>query len=102
MNDRRVTTVVEQQTWEDMEDEYDGDNNESNIIAQFNQMQNNISSSESVILHSYKNSPDEDGENLEDENEELQSTSAVVSFETIQQLTSVRSIQTAQIDLYSP
>jgi len=54
-----------------MEDEYDGDNNESNIIAQFNQMQNNISSSESVILHSYKNSPEEDSENLIDDNEEL-------------------------------
>lgn len=81
-----------------MEDGYEDHVNEQNIIAQFEQMNsNNNSSPESngVYLHSYKNSPESQmmisnvdndemefggGENLMDDNEELQS-SVMVSFE---------------------
>ena len=38
---RRVTTVEEQQTWEDMEDEYD---NEKNILDQYERMKNSSAS----------------------------------------------------------
>ena len=38
---RRVTTVEEQQTWEDMEDEYD---NEKNILDQYERMKNSSNS----------------------------------------------------------
>lgn len=44
--DRRVTTVVEQQTWEDMEDDYE-ETNEKNIVFQYEQMKNSNSSNPS-------------------------------------------------------
>lgn len=52
--DRRVTTVVEQQTWEDLEDDYDEDQNEVNIVKQYEQMKSN--SSAGKTLQSYENS----------------------------------------------
>lgn len=52
--DRRVTTVVEQQTWEDLEDDYDEDQNEANIVKQYEQMKS--SSSGAKTLCSFENS----------------------------------------------
>ena len=49
-----MTTVVEQQTWEDLEDDYDEDQNEANIVKQYEQMKSN--SSGGKTLCSFENS----------------------------------------------
>lgn len=126
---RRVTTVEEQQTWEDMEDEYD---NEKNILEQYERMKNSSSNSqEDHSLQSFRQNSHEDDsqqlyssefvvdgvgaaggsgdENLSDEDEEL--VSSVVSFhqsdsnqaqESSRSIVSIVSPPTAQINLYSP
>ena len=75
--------MEEQQTWEDLEDEYD--NFEENIVAQFERMKSEDS------LRSYSPS-----ENVDDEE-----TSSLTSFQDFEQpLSSVRScVPTQKIDL---
>ncbi|CDW72225.1 UNKNOWN [Stylonychia lemnae] len=114
--DRRVTTVVEQQTWEDMEDDYD-ESNEQNILKQYEQMRN--SSSGDKTLKSFEgstnNSPDiqiqssefklgslgvinECQENVIDENEELIKTSDLANYGG-NQLESQRSMTNGKMSL---
>ena len=50
---RRVTTVEEQQTWEDMEDDYD---NEKHILEQYERMKNSSSGGEDPSLQSFRHS----------------------------------------------
>lgn len=93
--ERRVTTVEEQQTWEDMEDDYE---NEQNIIDQFNHLKSQASpddtgdallrsfrdtfSDDKIESHEFKmNHEDTNEENVMDDNEEaLVHTSSYETF----------------------
>eukprot|EP00347_Sterkiella_histriomuscorum_P008840 403343537 len=125
--DRRVTTVVEQQTWEDMEDDYDDEQNVANIVMQYEQMKS--SSSGDKTLKSYSNSLNDSPdcqitssefrishqnnyenydiqeENVEDEDEELVQSADLTSYEKIPDISTFRSnasvTPTSMIDLTS-